>query len=361
MIRKTGIKSGIAGLSVCFSSKYAIITVLTGLIKTFLIFYSTSFIAAAGHFSAPAVYIILSAGICVSLYMLIKYLYPIFWIIKYSGLTAEFGENGIKISVKDSSLSGKPGQDAEMMSVFRDFIYIDFKPGKLIIPLYSFKKEYRKKISSALETDFLPGDHLLHFMFDSGRAFLIAFTVALHITHYFAGKYFIPTLSMQQTLTRGDRVLAEKISYGITVPKMFFMDSALKIKPGFIRGIKRGDIVIFKPLSPGDETRDYVKRCIAVAGDNLEIREDGVYINGARTEEPYAFGKTNYDIYEDGKINGTVPEGMIAVLGDNREDSRDSRYFGYVPATRVEARAFMVFWNSSDIKNLDFSRIGFLK
>lgn len=185
-------------------------------------------------------------------------------------------------------------------------------------------------------------------------AILVAFILAMHIRQFLVQAYFIPTGSMEDTLQIGDHLLVEKITYGPIVPRMIGMDS--EVRMWGLRTIKKGDVVIFRP--PGDDERDFIKRCIAVAGDVLHINDDDgyVYVNGQRTEEQYVkcpriVGSNCTDYRSFGKriIEGKVPKGHIVVLGDNRTNSQDSRYFGYVPIERVKGRAFVLYWNTDQI------------
>ena len=189
-------------------------------------------------------------------------------------------------------------------------------------------------------------------------AILVAFILAMHIRQYIVQAYFIPTGSMEDTLQVGDHLLVEKITYGPVVPRMIGM--LREIRLWGLRGIQRGDIVIFKP--PGEEERDFIKRCIAIGGDVFHINEDDgyIYVNGRRLEEPYIkcpriVGKNCTDYRSFGKraIEGKVPEGYILVFGDNRTNSQDSRYFGYVPVERVKGKALVLYWNSSQIFSRD--------
>jgi signal peptidase I len=192
-------------------------------------------------------------------------------------------------------------------------------------------------------------------------AILVAFILAMHIRQYIVQAYFIPTGSMEDTLQVGDHLLVEKITFGPVVPRMIGM--LREIRLWGLRGIQRGDIVIFKP--PGEEEKDFIKRCIAIGGDVFHINEDDgyVYVNGRRLEEPYLkcpriLGKNCTDYRSFGKraIEGKVPEGYILVLGDNRTNSQDSRYFGYVPVERVKGKALVLYWNSAHIFSREADR-----
>lgn len=193
-------------------------------------------------------------------------------------------------------------------------------------------------------------------MFD---AILVAFILAMHIRQFIIQAYYIPTGSMEDTLLVGDHLLAEKITYGPTIPQMIGMNKPFHLSFLSIRPVQRGDIIIFRP--PNEEEKDFIKRCIAVEGDEVHIEEGAVWVNGVKLDEPYVKGVTSYRGFSEKRIEGVVPKGMIVAMGDNRENSYDSRGFGYVPLDRIKGKAFILYWNTDNIKNLDFSRLGLIK
>lgn len=190
-------------------------------------------------------------------------------------------------------------------------------------------------------------------------AILVAFILAMHIRQYIVQAYFIPTGSMEDTLLVGDHLLVEKITYGPIIPRMVGMKSQVHLDALGLRGIRKGDIIIFRP--PNEEEKDFIKRCIAVEGDEYHIRDGAVYVNGKKLEEPYTKGVTSYRGFSDKKIEGVVPKGRVIAMGDNRENSYDSRGFGYLPLERIKGRAFVLYWNTKQVKNLDFSRFGLIR
>jgi signal peptidase I len=128
----------------------------------------------------------------------------------------------------------------------------------------------------------------------------------------------IPSSSMEPTLLIGDRLWAKRV-------------------PEF----RRGDIIIFRPPDVPDQ--DYIKRVIGLPEDRLELRNNGVYINGRRLDEPYAVYRPTGSLKSRfGPFR--VPDGEYFVMGDNRDNSRDSRYFGSVPKANVFGRAYKLFW-----------------
>ncbi|RLE11512.1 signal peptidase I, partial [Candidatus Aerophobetes bacterium] len=145
---------------------------------------------------------------------------------------------------------------------------------------------------------------------------VIALVLAFLIRTFVVQTFWIPSGSMEPTLLVGDRIMAYKLFYGID-------------------DVKRGDIIIFKfPLDP---KKDFVKRVIGLPGDTIEIRKKEVYVNKKRLIEPYAVHSDNWDTGfprdEYGPVK--VPPDSLFVLGDNRDSSEDSRYWGYVPKENI--------------------------
>ena len=124
--------------------------------------------------------------------------------------------------------------------------------------------------------------------------------------------------SMEDTLFNRERLICNKIVYRVTEPK-------------------HGEIVIFKP--PIDQNHNYIKRVIAVEGDSVKIVDGVVYLNGERLEEDYVEHRSFESMTEI-----TVPKDSYFVMGDNRSNSSDSRFWGFVPETNIIGRASLVFW-----------------
>lgn len=162
-----------------------------------------------------------------------------------------------------------------------------------------------------------------------------AVLVALFIKTYVVTPYVVPTGSMLETIQEGDMLLGECVS-------LRFEDPA------------QGDIVTF--LSPLDgET--LIKRVVAVGGQTVDLVDGAVFVDGERLDEPYTGGKPTYSLSEYAGSAGisypyVVPEGTVWVMGDNRTDSRDSRYFGPVDVDDVTSRALFIYWPPSDIGGL---------
>lgn len=196
------------------------------------------------------------------------------------------------------------------------------------------------------------------------EAILIALALALLIRTFIVQAFKIPSGSMENTLLIGDHILVNKFSYGIHLPNEVLFTS-IKLFSDirfFPKNPERGDIVVFK--YPKDEQRDFIKRVIGLPGDKLEIRQQKVYIN----DKPLL--DEDFAIHRD-PANGAplsprddlgpvrVPEGHLFVMGDNRENSQDSRYWGFLDINNVRGKAQLIYWSwNSENNSVRFNRIG---
>lgn len=152
---------------------------------------------------------------------------------------------------------------------------------------------------------------------------VVAVTAAFLIKQYLIQAFYIPSESMEHTLEVSDRVLVNKLSYRL-------------------HDVHRGDVVVFeRPPEEGEgSAKDLIKRVVAVEGETVEGHDGGVYVNGKRLQEPYlANGTTSSDFNPQ-----RIPPGHVWVMGDNRPQSRDSRFFGSVPESLIVGRAFVRVW-----------------
>ncbi len=179
------------------------------------------------------------------------------------------------------------------------------------------------------------------------EAFVIAAIFLRFANTFVVQTFYIPSGSMENTLLVGDHLFVNRFIYGPPTPLLG------KILPG--REIHRGDIVVFR--SPQDPKLDLVKRCIGVAGDTIDVRQKQLYVNGL------AVGDASYAIHSDpnlypdepwvdndGRVRDnfgpfTVPEGNYFCMGDNRDRSFDSRFWGPLPAYMVKGRASTIYWS----------------
>ncbi len=151
---------------------------------------------------------------------------------------------------------------------------------------------------------------------------IAAFLLAQGIKTFVVQPFVIPTGSMIPTIAINDRVLAEKISYR------------------FIREPERGDVVVFD--DPTKAHPELIKRVIATGGQNVDIQNGAVYVNGKKLDEPYLDGVTT----DPGSVPlpVKVPDGYVWVMGDNRPNSGDSRFIGPQPVTAIRGRAIWTYW-----------------
>jgi signal peptidase I len=196
------------------------------------------------------------------------------------------------------------------------------------------------------------------------QSLLTTVVIAIFVITFTVQAFQIPSESMENTLLIGDYLLVDKLRYGGGTSEHLFMP---------YRHVHRGDIVVFKyPVNP---SQHFVKRVVAVPGDRIRLINRQVYVNGAALTEPYVhyshrapdtfrdeFPKLNLPVagldgqwwlqmqklVEDGQL--IVPSGNYFVLGDNRDDSLDSRYWGFVPQENIIGRPLLIYWS---LRSLD--------
>ena len=172
----------------------------------------------------------------------------------------------------------------------------------------------------------------------------IAVILALFVRTWVVQAFKIPTGSMENNLLIGDHLLVNKFVFGPTASSI---ERALLP----VRDIRRRDVIVFK--YPDQPDRDFIKRVIGLPGETVELRAKKVYIDGQPLDEPYvhflepasdAQEVTLFDVRERyGPVR--VPEGQYFVMGDNRDNSQDSRYWGFLPRHYVKGRALMIYWS----------------
>jgi signal peptidase I len=173
---------------------------------------------------------------------------------------------------------------------------------------------------------------------------VIAVILALFVRTWIVQAFKIPTGSMENNLLIGDHLLVNKFVFGPTASSV-----GRTLLP--VRDIRRGDVIVFK--YPDEPDRDFIKRVIGLPGETLELRAKKVYIDGQPLDEPYVHflepasdsqETTSFDVRERyGPVR--VPEGQYFVMGDNRDNSQDSRYWGFLPRNYVKGRALMIYWS----------------
>jgi signal peptidase I len=173
------------------------------------------------------------------------------------------------------------------------------------------------------------------------EAAIIAILLALFIRTFVVQAFKIPSGSMKPTLLVGDHILVNKFLYGIKIP--FTTKTLIPISEP-----ERGDVIVF--IYPVDPDKDFIKRVIGLPGDNIEILGEKVLINGKPYDDKYGFYSSkdhkSARVAEKSHIGPlTVPEGHLFVMGDNRNHSYDSRFWGFVPLPSVKGKAFIIYWS----------------
>ncbi len=173
------------------------------------------------------------------------------------------------------------------------------------------------------------------------EAIIIAILIALFIRTFIVAAYKIPSRSMEPTLLVGDHLLVNKFIYGIKIPVI------RKIIIPFTEP-KREDIIVF--IYPHDRSKDFIKRVIGVSGDKIEIKNKKIFINDKQYSDKYG-------IYADSVVYPAslqprdnfgpvvVPPNAVFVMGDNRDESADSRFWGFVDLKDVEGKALIIYWS----------------
>ena len=177
------------------------------------------------------------------------------------------------------------------------------------------------------------------------EAIAIAILLALVIRTLIVQAFTIPSGSMMDTMLVGDYILVNKFLYGPELPLTDYRLPAL-------RHPERGDIIVFK--YPQDEKRDFIKRIVGLPGEQVQIRGAQVVINGKPLAETYTkkidsplgpSGQPAYCGYAYGCEPSTVPPDSYFVMGDNRDNSQDSRYWGFVKRDKIKGKAFLIYWS----------------
>ncbi len=169
------------------------------------------------------------------------------------------------------------------------------------------------------------------------EAFVVAVVLALFIRTFVVQAFKIPSGSMLQTLQIGDHILVNKFIYCFSEPE-------------------RGDIIVFK--FPKDPERDFIKRIIGLPGETIEIKRQVVYINGKLLDEPYInheqrIREGNYIIPRDNFGPLYIPPRTYFTMGDNRDSSMDSRYWGPLKENMIKGEAFIAYWSIKPTENTD--------
>jgi len=191
----------------------------------------------------------------------------------------------------------------------------------------------------------------------------VAVILAFFVRTFVVQAFKIPSGSMEPNLLIGDHLLVNKFVFAPTLTSL--ERTLLPIDP-----IRRGDIIVFK--YPEDPTRDFIKRVIGLPGDTIEMRNKKVYVNGKPLDEPYAHfiyppdegGSDAPDVETADLLRSfapmTVPPDNYFMMGDNRDNSQDSRYWGFMPRDYVKGKALFVYFSFGEgggLANIRWSRL----
>ena len=173
------------------------------------------------------------------------------------------------------------------------------------------------------------------------EAILLAIVIAFFIRTFVIQAYKIPSGSMKPTLQIGDHILVSKFNYGVKLP--FLRSTLIPIGTP-----KRGDILVF--IYPEDRSKDFIKRLVGLPGDTIEIRNKKILLNGLPLNDAYGVYVDNLIIPasvqpRDNFGPVTVPAESIFVMGDNRDESYDSRFWGFVKMQDVLGKALIIYWS----------------
>jgi len=179
------------------------------------------------------------------------------------------------------------------------------------------------------------------------ESIVIAVVLALFIRTFIVQAFKIPTGSMEQNLLIGDHLLVNKFVFG---PVATGLERTLLP----VRDLRRGDVIVFK--YPEEPERDFIKRVVGLPGERVQVRDKRVFIDDAPLDEPYVFYLEPPAVASDGaEVTSanvrdwfgpvTVPPDQYFVMGDNRDNSEDSRYWGFLPRENVKGRALIVYWS----------------
>ncbi len=188
------------------------------------------------------------------------------------------------------------------------------------------------------------------------EAMLIAVILALTIRAFVVQAFKIPSGSMIPSLLIGDHILVNKLAYGLQLPgecelEISFPPVTCYASHPLIEfdAPKRGDVIVFR--YPEDEQKDFIKRIIGMPGDIIRLENKTVYINGEPLHDTPFTQRVDPGVI-DGRINPrdnfaprTVPDDSYFVMGDNRDQSLDSRFWGYVQRHKIKGRAFLIYWS----------------
>jgi signal peptidase I len=179
---------------------------------------------------------------------------------------------------------------------------------------------------------------------------IIAVLIALFIRTLIVQAFKIPSSSMEPTLLVGDYLLVNKFTYGIRIP---YSDKVFGESKRFFEWKKprRGDVIVF--IFPKDRSKDFIKRVIGTEEEKVEIIHNKIYINDKLIDDPWGhFTMPMASIEDYGPVK--VPQGFLFVMGDNRDNSQDSRFWGFVNINEVKGKALIIYYSGPSMLNVLF-------
>ncbi|MGH7839307.1 MAG: signal peptidase I, partial [Candidatus Binataceae bacterium] len=189
-----------------------------------------------------------------------------------------------------------------------------------------------------------------------GEAFAVALALAIVLRTFLIQAYKIPSGSMERTLLIGDHIIVNKLVFGLRMPDSIFGLTPLAGEIPYgkylfqLEPVHRGDVVVF--VYPEDPTKDFIKRVVAIPGDVVEIKDGMLILNGARVDASY----TRFEVAPNERSTSPrdtldavkIPPGQYFMMGDNRDRSYDSRFWGPVARDAIEGRAMFIYWSCAD-------------
>jgi signal peptidase I len=180
------------------------------------------------------------------------------------------------------------------------------------------------------------------------EAVVLAVILTIVIRGLVLQAFRIPTGSMEDTLLVGDFLFVNKMVYGSEIDIGLAGERFFYYRFPSIREPKPGEVIVFR--YPEDPSRDFIKRCVAVAGQQVEIRDKVLYVDGKSREEPYAVHKDPRVLPRETNQRDNfgpyvVPQGHLFMMGDNRDNSHDSRFWGALPGDLVKGKAMFLYWS----------------
>jgi len=184
------------------------------------------------------------------------------------------------------------------------------------------------------------------------REYLEAIVLAVILTVVIRGlvvqAFRIPTSSMEETLQIGDFLFVNKMVYGSEIDIGLAGHQLVYHRFPAIREPKPGDVLVFR--YPDDPSRDFIKRCVAVGGQTVELRDKVLYVDGVAQEEQFTIHKDPRVLPRESSPRDNfgpyvVPGGQLFMMGDNRDNSHDSRFWGGLPRSLVKGQAMILYWS----------------